>query len=145
MCKKTDSSQKGQSDQTNSNTNVGLINVSDQSQSFGITGEQIATYMIAFIVGLMVLKWIRKACNRRAARNRQMIMDMANNIPMNAVPALPPPAPVHQPVMQPVHQPVMQQPVVPIVLQHGGYKQQAPAIMMEADAGEFDAMKKYRT
>ena len=135
MCKKTDSSQKGQSDQTNSNTNVGLINVSDQS--FGITGEQIATYMIAFIVGLMVLKWIRKACNRRAARNRQMIMDMANNIPMNAVPALPPPAPVHQPVMQ--------QPVVPIVLQHGGYKQQAPAIMMEADAGEFDAMKKYRT
>ena len=138
MCKsKTDSSQKGQSEQQNSNTNVGLINVSDQSQSFGITGEQIATYMIAFIVGLMVLKWIRKACNRRAARNRQMIMDMANNIPMNAVPALPPPAPVHQPVMQ--------QPVVPIVLQHGGYKQQAPAIMMEADAGEFDAMKKYRT
>ena len=112
MCKKTDSSQKGQSDQQNSNTNVGLINVSDQSQSFGITGEQIATYMIAFIVGLMVLKWIRKACNRRAARNRQMIMDMANNIPMNAAPALPPPAPV---------QPVMQQPVVPIVLQHGGY------------------------
>ena len=137
MCKKTDSSQKGQSDQTNSNTNVGLINVSDQSQSFGITGEQIATYMIAFIVGLMVLKWIRKACNRRAARNRQMIMDMANNIPMNAVPTLPPPAPVHQPVMQ--------QPVVPIVLQHGGYKQQAPAIMMDADAGEYDAMKKYRT
>ena len=138
MCKsKTDSSQKGQSEQQNSNTNVGLINVSDQSQSFGITGEQIATYMIAFIVGLMVLKWIRKACNRRAARNRQMIMDMANNIPMNAVPALPPPAPVHQPVMQ--------QPVVPIVLQHGGYKQQAPAIMMEADAGEFDRMQKYRT
>ena len=137
MCKKTDSSQKGHSDQQNSNTNVGLINVSDQSQSFGITGEQIATYMIAFIVGLMVLKWIRKACNRRAARNRQMIMDMANNIPMNAARALPPPAPVPQPVMQ--------QPVVPIVLQHGGYKQQAPAIMMEADAGEFDAMKKYRT
>ena len=133
MCKKTDSSQKGHSDQQNSNTNVGLINVSDQSQSFGITGEQIATYMIAFIVGLMVLKWIRKACNRRAARNRQMIMDMANNIPMNAVPALPPPAPV------------LQQPVVPIVLQHGGYKQQAPAIMMEADSGEFDRMQKYRT
>ena len=136
MCKsKTDNSQNGLSDQTNSNTNVGLINVSDQS--FGVTGEQIATYLIAFIVGIMVLKWIRKYCNRKAARNRQMLMDMANNVPlnpMNAAQALPPPAPVHQPVAQ--------QPVVPIVLQHG-YKQ--PAIMMEADSMEYDRMQKYRT
>ena len=75
------------------------------------------------------------------ARNRQMLMDMANAVPMNPLNpaqvqplALPPPAPV-------------QQPVVPIVLQHG-YKQ--PAIMMDAadsmeGADRYDRMQKYRT
>ena len=122
----------------NSNTNVGIINVSDQSFGDGLTAQSIATYMIAIVVGIMVLKWIRKYCNRRQARNRDnMMMDVANAIPLQPQQhqqqplALPPTAPVHPPV----------QPVMPIIVHHNqDYKQ--PAI--EALGYAPDRMDKYR-
>ena len=68
-----------------------------------------------------------------------MMMDMANAIPLQPPQqqpqplALPPPAPVHQPM----------QPVVPIIL-HQGYKQPALEAMDSADRYAPDRMEKYR-
>ena len=144
MCKKkTDPVGPSPSDnRENSNTNVGIINVSDQSFGDGLTGESVATYLIAIIVGIMVIKWIRKYCNRRQARNRDnMMMDMANAIPLQPPQhqqqplALPPPATVHPPV----------QPVMPIILHHNqDYKQPAIETMESAVRYAPDRMEKYR-
>ena len=142
MCKKRSEPVRPSNDDNreNSNTNVGIINVSDQSIGDGLNAESIATYLIAIIVGIMVIKWVRKWCNRRQARNRNsMMMDMANAIPLQPPQqqpqplALPPPAPVHQPM----------QPVVPIIL-HQGYKQPALEAIDSADRYAPDRMEKYR-
>ena len=56
MCKRKPELSGPSDNRENTNMNVGIINVSDQSFGDGITGEMVATYLIAFIVGIMVIK-----------------------------------------------------------------------------------------
>ena len=142
MCKRKPELSAPSDNRENSNTNVGIINVSDQSFGDGITGEMIATYIITFIVVIMVFKWIRKYCNRRQARHRDMLMDMANSIPLPALPAQQQPQPLAIPPAAPVHQPV-----IPYILHHDnqGYKRPAiEALESSVSYGPVNKMEKYR-
>ena len=123
----------------NSNVNVGLLNMSNETFSDGLNATAILQYVIAAILMIMVAKWLKKCWNRRQQRlfghlGQHHVGQMGQQ------PALPAPAAIPTAPVAPAPQP---QPVPAIILHHSQFK--PAALMPPAEYDTVDKMEKYRT
>ena len=133
MCKntaKTMAENPGTS-QENSNTNIGLLNMSSEEIGGPMTTQSVMTYIIALICIVMVLKWLKKCYGRRQERKRELIRSLSQQTPvvnqnqmaMQQIAPIPGPLPALAP---------------PIIIHPNQFK-----IGLEG-TGENDRMEKYR-
>ena len=133
MCKNTAKTIAGNpgTSQENSNTNIGLLNMSSEAMSGPMTVQSVMTYIIALICLVMVFKWLKKCYGRRQARKRELIRSLSQQTPMGnqnqmamqQIPSIPGPLPALAP---------------PIIIHPNQFK-----IGLEG-TGENDRMEKYR-
>ena len=133
MCKKTAQAMAGTpgTSQENSNTNIGLLNLSSEQMGAPLTAQSVMTYLIALICLIMVFKWLKKCYGRRQERKLELIRSLSQQTPMvnqnMAMQQIPAPIPASLPALPP-----------PIIIHPNQFK-----LGLEG-TGEIDCMEKYR-
>ena len=135
MCKNTAKTMAGNpgTSQENSNTNIGLLNMSSEEMGGPMTAQSVMTYIIALICLVMVFKWLKKCYGRRQERKRELIRSLSQQTPvvnqnqmaMQQIAPIPGPLPALAP---------------PIIIHPNQFK-----IGLEGTGeNNFDRMEKYR-
>ena len=139
MCKKTAQAIAGTpgTSQENSNTNIGLLNMSSEQMGGPMTAQSVMTYIIAAICLFMVFKWAKKCYGRRQAKKRELIRSLSQQTPMvnqNQGVQMP-----MQQISAPIPAPLPALPA-PIIIHPNQFK-----IGLEGtEERNFDRMEKYR-
>ena len=140
MCKKTAQAIAGTTpgtSQENSNTNIGLLNMSSEQMGAPLTAQSVMTYIIAAICLFMVFKWAKKCYGRRQAKKQELIRSLSQQTPMvnqNQGVQMP-----MQQISAPIPAPLPALPA-PIIIHPNQFK-----IGLEGtEERNFDRMEKYR-
>ena len=122
----------GGNEHNSETVNAGLINISKNSGD-GLDPTDIVIYIICAIVVMMVIKWIKKACNRRLSQLQGLAPAHQQPLPpMPSAPQAQPPAIQ----MQPLSVPALPRPAYSVVFRPGHNPEEATIIE--------DSMQKYR-
>ena len=87
------SSSKHNTEDSNSATNIGVVNLSSETLGDGLSVEMILEVLGFIILLVLVLRWIKKCCAKRQMKQKRALREMiSNENPFNPQPSAPPPA-----------------------------------------------------
>ena len=123
-------------DHNSETVNAGLINISKNSGD-GPDATDVIIYIICGILCIMVVKWIKKACNRRLSQVQNLAPASAP-APQQPVQPMPSAPQIQAPAiqMQPLSVPALPQPAYSVVFRPGHGREEATIVE--------DSMQKYR-